>query len=105
MFADNAAVTFVDEAGSLINSVYAGSQRTGETEVATKWAPLYVLQLARWLTFLIYDLAQKGAYVCRIEQLLGLEEHFAIFMNEDAYLKSRRTWSTYRLRAITSLGQ
>jgi antitoxin component of RelBE/YafQ-DinJ toxin-antitoxin module len=29
--------------------------------------------------------------------LLGLEEHFAIFMNEDVYLKRRRTWSTYRL--------
>jgi len=78
-------------------TVYAASQRTGETEVATKWAPLYVLQLARWLSFLIDDLAQKGAYVYRIGALLGLEEHFAIFMNEDVYLKSRRTWSTYRL--------
>jgi hypothetical protein len=97
MFADNAVVTFVDEAGGLMKSVYAASQRTGETEIATKWAPFYVLQLARWLTFLIDDLAQKGAYIHRIGALLGLEEHFGIFMNEDAYLKSRRTWSTYRL--------
>jgi hypothetical protein len=97
MLADHTVVRFSDEAGSLMDTVYAASQRTGETEVATKWAPLYVLQLARWLSFLIDDLAQKGAYVYRIGALLGLEEHFAIFMNEDVYLKSRRTWSTYRL--------
>jgi hypothetical protein len=96
MLADNTVVSFTHEAVSLIDSVYTASQRTGETEVVTKWAPLYVLQLARWLTFLIDDLAQKGAYVYRIGALLGLEEHFAIFMNEDVYLKSRRTWSTYR---------
>jgi hypothetical protein len=96
MLAD-AVVRFTDEAGTSMDTVYAASQCTGETEVATKWAPFYTLQLARWLTFLIDGLAQKGAYVCRIGALLGLEEHFAIFMNEDVYLKSRRTWSTYRL--------
>jgi hypothetical protein len=96
MFVDNAVVSFTNEAGSSIGSVYAASRRTGETEVVTKWAPLYVLQLARWLTFLIDELAQKGAYTCRIGALLGMEEHFSIFMNEDVYLQSRRTWSTYR---------
>ena len=93
----NATVRFVGEAGNVMESVYAASQRAGETEIITKWVPLYVLQLARWLTFLIDDLAQKGAYVCRIGALLGVGEHFAIFMNEDSYLKGRRTWSTYRL--------
>jgi len=77
MFADHATVGFVGEAGKVLESVYAASQRTGETEVITKWVPLYVLHLARWLTFLIDDLAQKGAYVCRIGALLGVGEHFA----------------------------
>jgi hypothetical protein len=100
MLADHTIVRFVDEAGSAMDSVYAssqrtGSQRTGETEIITKWAPFYVLQIARWLAFLIDDLAHKGAYACRIQALLGIEEHFAIFMNEDSYLKSRRRWSTY----------
>jgi hypothetical protein len=96
MLADNTVVQHVNEAGSLIDTVYGASQHTGETEVVTKWAPLYVLQLARWLTFLIDELAQKGAYTYRIGAVLGIEEHFSVFFNEDRYLKSRRTWSTYR---------
>jgi hypothetical protein len=42
------------------------------------------------------DLSQDGACTCRIEVLLGLEEHFALFMNHDRLLKIRRTWSLYR---------
>jgi hypothetical protein len=69
----------------------------GETDIARKWAPLYVLQLARWVAFILADLSQDGAYRRRIEVLLGLEEHFIKFKNDDRYLKSRRTWSIYKL--------
>ena len=96
MLEDHTMVRFTDEAGGSMDTVYAASRRTGETDVARKWAPLYVLQLARWLAFLISDLSHEGAYRHRIEALLGLNEHFAIFINHDAYLKSRRTWSIYR---------
>jgi hypothetical protein len=96
MLADNTVARYTNESGRAIDTVYGASQRTGETEVVTKWAPFYVLQLARWLTFLIDELAQKGAYTYRIQALLGIEEHFSVFFNEDSYLKSRRTWSTYK---------
>jgi hypothetical protein len=49
MLEDHATIRFINEAGGIMNSVYAASLRTGETEIANKWAPLYVLQLARWL--------------------------------------------------------
>ncbi len=42
------------------------------------------------------DLSCIGAYEMRIEALLGLGEYFAMFLNDDAFLKSRRTWSLHR---------
>ena len=96
MLGDRTSVHFTDEAGRTMNTVYAASHRTGESDIARKWAPLYVLQLARWLTFILDDLSHEGAYRQRIQALLGLDEHFAIFKNDDQYLKGRRTWSIYR---------
>jgi hypothetical protein len=96
LLGNHASVRMTDESGGALNTMYAASRRTGETDIARKWAPLYVLQLARWLTFILDDLSHDGAYRRRIEALLGLDEHFAIFKNADRDLKSRRTWSIYR---------
>jgi hypothetical protein len=71
---DHSLVGFTDEAGGSIDSVYAASQRTGETDVARKCVPFYVLEIARWLAFLISDLSREGAYYHRIKALLGLEQ-------------------------------
>jgi hypothetical protein len=92
---DHMFVHYTDEGGSTMDTVFEASKRTGETAVARRWAPVYVLQLARWLSYLIADLSYEGAYKHRIEALLGLDEHFVIFRNEDKFLKSRRTWSIY----------
>jgi hypothetical protein len=95
MLKDKAFVHFTDEAEGTMDTVYAASRRTGETEVARKWAPFYILQLARWLSYLLSDLSKEGAYSHRIEALLGLDEHFVIFRNDDSLLKSRKSWSIY----------
>lgn len=95
MLSEHALVRFTDESGNIMNTVYSASRRSGETDIARKWIPLYILQLARWLTLMLDHLSHEGAYGHQIDALLGLDEHFAIFANEDAYFKSRRTWSIY----------
>lgn len=96
LLSDRALVHYTDEAGNTLNTVFAATHRTGETDVARKWVPLYVLQLTRWMAYLLYDLSHVGAYEKSIDALRGLDEHFAIFRNEDHLLKGRRTWSIYR---------
>ena len=65
------------------------------TRVVQRYGQLYVLQIARWLTSMLFELAHQGAYVHRIQPLLGLHEPFTIFYNEDSYFRSRKTWSIY----------
>ncbi len=92
-------ITFVlhhDEQGKQINNLEAMMMQTGATRIVQKYGRLYTLQIIRWLAFLIADLSHIGAYQHRIEPLLGLDEYFGIFMNNDAYLKDRKTWSIYR---------
>ena len=84
-----------DEAGAALNTVYALSYHTGETKIVRRWAPVYVLQIARWLAFTLYDLSHAGAYEHRIGALVGLHEHFVAFMNDDRVLKSRRVWTQH----------
>ena len=71
--------------------------RAGATRIVQKYGRLYVMQLIRWLSMIIWELSHKGAYELRIEALLGLDEPFRIFCNEDRYLIGRKTWSIYRL--------
>jgi len=86
---DKALVSMTDETGAAMNTVYLASRRTGETDVARKWAPLYVLQLARWLTYLLYDLSHEGAYTYQIDGLLGLSEGMSRLMLKSG---NRRCW-------------
>jgi len=89
------AVFHGDEAGTPINTLGEIVLRQGETKVVQKYGQLYVLQLARWFGSLIDSLSKSGAYDHRIHPLLGLDDAFDCFINQDAYLKSRRTWSIY----------
>ncbi|MBU4230986.1 MAG: hypothetical protein L6277_16360 [Desulfobacterales bacterium] len=86
-----------DEQEKKIDNLEAKMIQTGATRIVQKYGRLYTLQIVRWLAFLITDLSHIGAYQHRIEPLLGLDEYFGIFMNNDAYLKDRKTWSIYRL--------
>lgn len=95
-YGDHSMVVHTDEAGNSMNTVFAAVHRMGETDIARKWVPLYVLQLARWMALLIADLSHEGGYQRRIEALFGLDEHFALFRHNDRFLKSRKTWSIYK---------
>ncbi len=105
---DNATANFMDkmtrahirvlhfsETGETINDLATLSQRSGATRVIQKYGRLYVLQIVRWLTYLIFYLANEGASKQRIEPLFGIEEPFKVFLNDDRYFLRRKTWSIY----------
>jgi hypothetical protein len=92
--------TFVahhDEAGQPMVTIEAMMTRAGATRVVQKYGRLYVMQLIRWLSSIISDLSHKGAYEHGIDALLGLDEPFRMFRNEDRFFLGRETWSIYRL--------
>jgi len=81
----------------LIENIETLMTRAGATRIVQRYGRLYVMQLTRWLATILSELSRKGAYEFQIEALLGLEERFRIFCNEDQYLLGRKTWSIYRL--------
>jgi hypothetical protein len=81
-----------DEAGRQITDLGEASSLTEATRIVQKFGQLYSLQLVRWLGFIISDLSHVGAYERRIQALLGLNEPFVPYMNEDSYLKGRTSW-------------
>ena len=84
------------EDGSEISDFRSFAGRAGATAVVQKYGRLYVLQIARWLGSILSHLSHLGAYEMRLEPLLGLNEPFILFFNEDKYLRDRKTWSIYR---------
>lgn len=97
LLGDISFVLHHDEQGIKLDNLEVMMMQTGATRIVQKYGRLYTLQIVRWLAFLIADLSLIGAYQHRIEPLLGLNECFGIFMNNDVYLKNRKTWSIYRL--------
>ena len=83
------------EDGTPIDDVQALAQRALATRVVQKFGRLYTLQIIRWLAFLISDLAGLAAPGHHVEAFFGLDEAFAIFRNEDRYLKSRKRLTIY----------
>ncbi len=79
-----------------INDIGDFFARPGAIAVVQKYGRLYTLQIVRWLASMLSELSHCGAYQKRIEPLIGLDEPFAIFGNEDQYLRDRKTWSIYR---------
>ena len=96
LLAPHTHVIHHEEAGHTISSIEAMMVHSGATRVVQKYGRLYVMQLVRWFSMIMIKLAQKGAYEHRIEALLGLEEPFLMFCNEDRYLRERKTWSICR---------
>jgi hypothetical protein len=72
-------------------------QHAQSTAVVQRHGRLYVMQIARWLATVLAEIARDGAYRRQIDAFLALPEPFAMFLNDDAYLRGRKTWSIYRL--------
>ena len=94
---DSAKVIHHAEDGAEIDDLSTRLGRLKSTVVVQKYGRLYTLQIVRWLASVISELSYRGAYGERIESLLGLDEPFSRFCNEDQYLRDHRTWSIYRL--------
>lgn len=97
MLGDNSIVIHHGEDGTEINNVGDLVARAGATTIVQKYGRLYTLQIVRWLASILSELSRVGAYQKQIEALLGLNEPFVIFGNDDKYLRNRKTWSIYRL--------
>lgn len=88
-------VSHTSETGEHLSSVYEASVRTGLTEFSNPFERMYVLQFARFYAYVMSALTY-AAYKERMEFIPHLSEFFAIYNNDDSYLKSRKTWSIYR---------
>jgi len=95
MIADDAIFLHTTEEGHPITDAQELYTRGKATRVVQRYGQLYVLQIARWLTSMLFKQAHQGAYIHRIQPLFGLHEPFTIFHNEDSYFRSRKTWSIY----------
>ena len=84
------------EDGRRISDIRELSALTGATSVVQKYGRLYTLQIVRWLAAIIGVLSHRAVSRGGCEALHGADEPFAMFMNEDSYLRDRRTWSIYR---------
>ena len=81
------------ETGEEIDDVYSGSVRTGLTDASKPWERVYVLQLARFATCVVVELGHKARK--HSIDIPHLSDFFAIFNNDDAMFRSRKTWSIY----------
>jgi hypothetical protein len=87
-------VLHTSEDGSPLDSVRLASTRSGLTRLSTPYVRLHVLQIARSLAQLHDQLGTK-AQELGMEDIPYLLEFFQLFTLDDAYLKSRKNWSTY----------
>ena len=92
---DRTLVNHGTEVGEPIDNLHVFFTHGRATRVAQKYGQLYTLQIVRWLSSMLSELAHTGAYQRRIEALLGLEEPFRMFLNDDKYLRGRKAWSIY----------
>lgn len=82
------------EDGSELTSVGPASQQTGMLEAAMPHVRLHILQIVRFLSSVLSALGHH-AQAKGMQDVPCLSEYFAIFNNDDAMLKSRKTWSIY----------
>lgn len=80
--------------GQSINSVKQAALEGTAGERARPWERMYVLQLARFLAAIMRELTHE-AYDQRAEDVPHLSEFYAIFGNDDAYFRSRKTWTIH----------
>jgi hypothetical protein len=81
----------VAETGESINTVAEATLRSLQAEAARPWERMYVMQIARFLGATLVKLADL-AHETKLP-VPFLEEFFFIFAQDDAYFRSRKTWS------------
>lgn len=90
MLGANSMVFHTSETGDPITDLEDGSIRTGMFEAVARYRQLYVLQVIRYFLEVLLSLSDQ----VRGEDIPHFPEVFALFYNEDWYLRSRKTWET-----------
>lgn len=85
------SVLHTSETGGEITDFEEGSRRTGVWEATAPHRQLAVLQVIRYWIELIGQL-EHSAQALPGEDIPFFGEVFAMFYNDDAYLKTRKTW-------------
>lgn len=86
-----AVVRGVSEAGEPINTVADVVLRSLQAEAARPWERMYVMQIARFLGAVLTAL-ERPAHEKQLP-VPFLHEFFFIFAQDDAYFRSRKSWS------------
>lgn len=89
-------VSHTSESGDNLGTVYDASVQAGLVEFSNPYARMYVLQIARFYSHVMSCLTY-AAHEAQMASIPHLSEFFAMYNNDDSYLKSRKTWSIYRL--------
>jgi hypothetical protein len=84
-------VVHISETGSEISDVEEASNRTGIYEAVAPYRQLYVLQIIRFWAQLLRELQCVAQSVSK-EGIPFFSKLFAEFENDDAYIRTRKTW-------------
>ena len=96
MIGDVMRVMHTSETGTPLHSVEAAAVHGAATEYVKPWTRMYVLQIARFLSKVMFTLS-IAAYEQRLQSIPHLSDFYRIFMNDDRYFRARKRWSVYRL--------
>jgi len=82
------------ETGESIETLHDAMLQSAAVAFARPWERMYVLQIARFIGTVMSSLGY-AAQGKRLEDVPYLSEFFAIFNNQDTYLRKRKVWSIH----------
>ncbi len=96
MISGHTHVLHTSETGRTMRTVEAAVLHGAATEFVKPFTRMYVLQIARFLSYLMSTLS-AASYSARLESVPHLADFFRIFENDDKYFRQRKVWSIYRI--------
>ncbi len=84
------SVLHTSETGSMITDMRDASYRTGMHEAVAPYTQLCVLQIIRYWTVVVSSLQYLA--MNKSDDIPHFSEIFALFYNDDSYLRTRKTW-------------
>ena len=95
VFGEHATVLHTSETGDEITDLEEASRMTGIWEAVAPYRQLYVVQVIRYWAELLISLGDR-AMKTGSQDIPFLSEIFALFCNEDAYMRTRKNWDRVR---------
>lgn len=80
------------ESGDPLRDVFSASAHTGRVMHVQRYGRFYTLLIARWLSNVFNEMAQKATYAHQCNAFFGAWEHFQTYTVETSFLKSRKIW-------------